>query len=321
MTHFLFRNTRRQRWLRTAGWRTEAALLYLFWLTVRQLPVEQASATGRRVFTWLGPHTRQQQRIMHNLSTAFPGLACSQLEALARDSWGNFGSVLAEYPHLEELADGCKNGAVELQIDPVARGLIQDGNPAIYISAHIGNWELAASAIASLGVPLSVVYAPQGNPVVERMLQSRRRALGCRFIRKQNALRELVREIRKGRSVGMLPDQRMDSGVSLPFFGRTTPSPTTPAWLALHTGSPLIPVHIERSRNARYRAEFQEPIVCGGAPATRANILRITTSINHLFENWIRRHPEQWLCIKRRWPKAVYKPSHTMAPAITANDH
>ena len=80
---------------------------------------------------------------------------------------------------------------------------------AIYVTAHLGNWELVGSTIAKSGIPLSVIYGPQSNPVLERMVQQLRRSLGCRLIAKQNGIRQLVREIRSGRSVGLLPDQRV----------------------------------------------------------------------------------------------------------------
>jgi lauroyl/myristoyl acyltransferase len=70
-------------------------MLYLFWLLIRPLPADRASAVGRQLFRWLGPRTTMQQHIKVNLALAFPGLRCTQLEMLARDIWGSFGSVLA----------------------------------------------------------------------------------------------------------------------------------------------------------------------------------------------------------------------------------
>lgn len=304
MTHILFRNKRsRSPWLRTAGWRVEAALIYLFWLLVARMHPDQASVTGKWLFRWLGPRTSKQQRIKRNLIIAFPDIGDHQLEMLAREIWGNFGSVLAEYPHLRKFADRRVSTVIKMEIDTEVRPIVEDRKPAVYITAHLANWELAASAIAGTGVPLSVVYAPQTNPLLDRMLQSQRRLPGCRFIGKHNAVRWLVREIRAGRSVGLLPDQRMDSGKSLPFFGLTTPSPTTPAWLALKTGCPLIPVQIERIGDARYRAVFHKPLLVAGEAGDDENILQVTAAINRLFEGWIRHRPDQWLCMKRRWPK------------------
>lgn len=303
MTHFLIRNKhKRSRWLRDAGWRLEAAVLSLFWLHAGTLRPANASAIGRRLFRWLGPRTAKHRRVMHNLSIAFPDLEHDRIAALARDVWGNFGSVLAEYPHLSELATTWASAGIDMVIDAETRRVLAHGVPAVYITAHLGNWELVGSAITGMGVPLSVVYAPQGNPALNRLLQAKRRNLGCRFIEKKNAPRTLLRELRSGRSVGLLPDQRMDGGESLPFFGKNTPSPTTPAWLAIKTGSPLVPVQVERTGDARYRAIFHKPVDTTGKANEREAVVQVTAAINRLFENWIRQHPEQWLCMKRRWP-------------------
>jgi KDO2-lipid IV(A) lauroyltransferase len=303
VTHFLIRNKHgRSPWLRGAGWRLEAAILSLFWLLVGTLRPAHASALGRRLFRRFGPRTSKHRRVRRNLSIAFPELEQDRIETLARDVWGSFGSVLAEYPHLPELAATQTSAGIDMEIDAETRPVLAHGKPAVYITAHLGNWELVGLAITGMGVPLSVVYAPQGNPVLERLLQAKRRVLGCRFIGKKNALRSLLRELRSGRSVGLLPDQRMDSGEPLPFFGQNTPSPVTPAWLAFKTGCPLIPVQIDRTGDARYRAIFHKPVNTAGNANEREAVVRVTAAINRLFEGWIRQHPEQWLCMKRRWP-------------------
>jgi len=303
VTHFLIRNKhKRSPWLRDAGWRVEAAVLSLFWLHAGTLSPATASAIGRRLFRWLGPRTAKHRRVMHNLSIAFPDLGHERIDALARDVWGNFGSVLAEYPHLSELAATPAFAGIDMEIDAETRRVLAHGRPAVYITAHLGNWELVGMAITGMGVPLSVVYAPQGNPVLDRLLQAKRRTLGCRFIGKKNALRSLLSELRSGRSVGLLPDQRMDDGEPLPFFGRDTPSPVTPAWLAIRTGSPLIPVQTERTGDACYRVIFHKPVDTTGRASEREAVVQVTAAINRLFEDWIRQHPEQWLCMKRRWP-------------------
>lgn len=287
-------------------WYVEAALLWVLWLAVRRMRPESAAATGGRLFGWLGPKTRRHERIRRNLSVAFPHYGRERVEALARDIWRGFGSVVAEYPHLRSLVFAPDDPAVTVVFDEQAGRIVSARTPAVYISAHVGNWELVASVIVAAGVPLSVVYAPQKNPLLERMLQSQRRALDCEFIAKQDAVRQLVRQMRTGKSVGLLPDQRMDSGVRVPLFGEDTPSPLTPAWLAHRMQCPLIPVHAERTGNARYRIVFHRPIVPGTGNGDSEELFRTTRLVNRTFEDWIRRRPGQWVCLKRRWPESVH---------------
>lgn len=293
---------RKPRALRAYGWFAEAAFVAVFWLLARCMPPQRAAATGRRLFRWLGPRTGKQGFVRGNLEQAFPDLDVARLDTLCRDVWGNFGAVLAEYPHLRALAADHADSTTGIWIDAQTRAVMANAQPAVYVTAHLANWELAALALAAAGVPLSVVYAPQGNPLLDRMLQAARRALGCRFIGKRYALRKLVRELRGGRSVGILSDQRVDSGEPVPFFGRHALTATTPAWLALKLRCPLIPVQIVRIAEARYRVLLHKPVVCGDAAVNADAVLQLTARLNGLFESWIRQRPEQWLCMRRRWP-------------------
>ncbi|HHO69263.1 MAG TPA: lauroyl acyltransferase [Gammaproteobacteria bacterium] len=294
---------RRRRLARLIVWPAEAMFLLLFWRLAACLSPARASAAGAWLFGRIGPHLGKQRFVAGNLALAFPDRSQARRDALARQVWANFGAVLAEYAHLRRLSAHQRRQRLELHVDPRARAVLQAARPAIYVSAHMANWELAAAAITAAGVPLSVVYAPQGNPLVNRLLQARRRVMGCRFIPKQQALRRLLRELRDGRSIGILPDQRVDAGRPLPFFGHRAQTTTSPALLALRTGLPLIPVQIERMGHARYRATFHAPLRVGEAADAEA----ITLRLNSLFEDWIRRRPEQWLCMRRRWPPATYR--------------
>lgn len=300
------RRSIRARCIHAAHCYIEVALLWLFWRAVRHMRPASAAATGGRLFGWLGPRSKRHERIRRNLSVAFPHYGHERVESLARNIWRGFGSVVAEYPHLRALVPEPGVAAVTVALDEQAGRVMAGRIPAVYISAHVGNWELVAAVIVAAGVPLSVVYAPQKNPLLERMLQSQRRVLGCEFIAKQDAVRQLVRSMRAGKSVGLLPDQRMDSGVCVPLFGQETPSPVTPAWLAHRMQCPLIPVHTERTGHARYRVVFHKPIVPTTGNGDSEELLRITSLVNRTFEDWIRHRPEQWVCMKRRWPEDVY---------------
>ncbi|MCO6412121.1 MAG: lysophospholipid acyltransferase family protein [Thiogranum sp.] len=293
---------RRPRALRAYGWFAEAAFVAAFWLLARCMPPRRAAATGRKLFRWLGPRTGKQRFVRGNLAQAFPNLDVAGLDTLCRDAWGNFGAVLAEYPHLRALGTDRADSTTDIWIDAQTRAVMANAQPAVYVTAHLANWELAGLAITAAGVPLSVVYAPQGNPLLDRMLQAARRSLGCRFVGKRHALRKLMRELRCGRSVGILSDQRVDSGAPVPFFGRSALTATTPAWLALKLRCPLIPVQIVRIGEARYRVLLHQPLACSDTAADADAVLQLTAQLNGLFESWIRQRPEQWLCMRRRWP-------------------
>jgi len=294
-------------WFGRLAWRLEAWLLGLFWLCVRPLSPRTASQLGYKLFYYLGPHLKKNRHVVPNLSIVFPKMTQSQRQETARAIWGNFGAVLAEYPHLGEITVNGTSPAVEVIIAEMARPVLAGKQPAIYVTAHLGNWELAASTVTGLGIPLSVVYSPQSNPFMDRMIQAERQSLGCGFITKNNAIRQLVRELQAGRSVGLLPDQRIDNGEPVPYFGVDALTTTGPAWLAIKMECPLMPLQIERTGPAKFRAIFHAPIDTGnGIGDSRQHLLEVTKKINHCFEQWVYGDPGHWFCIKRRWPKAAY---------------
>lgn len=281
-------------------------MLRLFWFLVGHMSPARASATGRKLFRRLGPKTHKHQRIKRNLRLAFDNLDENETDTLACGIWENFGAVLAEYPHLEKIRATGAEPRIDVVINSASRPILEDRRPAIYAGAHLGNWELVAPTLKARGIPLSAVYGPQGNAVLESLLQAQRRASGCRFIAKTHALQQVIREIRAGRSIGLLPDQRVDSGEAIDFFGRQAPTTTSPAWLAMKLNCPLIPVQVERIEDARYRMTFHAPLLTGCEPADPERMIRATAELNRLFEEWIRARPEQWLCMKRRWPESAY---------------
>jgi KDO2-lipid IV(A) lauroyltransferase len=146
------------------------------------------------------------------------------------------------------------------------------------------------------------------------MLRRRREALGCRLVSLEEGARPLIRELSEGRSVGLVVDTRDDDGVPIPFFGLDKLTTLAPARLALRFDCDLIPARVERLGDARFRLIVHEPIRPDPALASdKDRAIQMMRDLNRLFEQWIRERPEQWLCIKRAWPKDLEPASGTSA--------
>lgn len=307
MASLIFRRTgKKLPLLRSAGWQAEALLMDIFWAIARRMSPERASVFGAKLLTRVGPRFGKQKHILNNLSIVLGTQDPSRLDAVSRQVWASLGAVLAEYPHLEAFAN-TPGRHIRMTVGPQAGDILGRKIPAIYVTSHLANWELAALATTSQGIPLSVVYGPQSNPAIEDRLQLQRRFLGCRFISKHNAMRSLVKALRSGESIGLLSDVRVDEGESVEFFGRQAQTATTPAWLSLKLGCPIVPIHIQREGDARYHVVFQDPLTVESDPDSvdQSAVLALTRQLNTVFENWIREQPGQWTCTKRRWSKAV----------------
>jgi KDO2-lipid IV(A) lauroyltransferase len=286
-------------------WAIEALVLLVFWGISALLPLDRASAVGRRLLQALGPRLPKHNHVTNNLALAFPEKPADEIETLAGEIWGNFGAVLAEFAHLRTLRDRQFRRRIEVVSQVDLRPLCQ-GRPAVFVAAHLGNWELVPLAAAvEFGFPVTVIYAPLQNTLVDRLLVHKRRQLGCAFLPKTAGMRALFRLLAQGQSLGFVMDQRVDGGEPIPFFGRDGYTTCGPARLALKFGCPLIPARVERLHDAHFRVTFHAPIQPDDLTADEhTQSIQMTRKINAAFEAWIRERPQQWLCTKRRWPKA-----------------
>ena len=283
-------------WLHRVAWGFEASLVAVGLFIFRLLPVDRASALGRRLIGSLGPRLARNQKFKRVLRDALPTRSASEIDDLAAAIWGNAGAVMAEYPHLDRICRG--EGRERLQIETRAsiRALEQRDRPALFVTAHLSNFEVCAAAIRQSAGPVSVVYKSLKNPWLERRLAKYRQSMGCRLISSDQGPKPLLSELRAGRSVGIVMDQRHAGGTPIPFFGIPKPTTLVPARLALRCGVELVPVRAERLNGSRFRVTFYEPVPHGDPDEPEADrVVRMTTRINGLFEQWIRERPQDWL--------------------------
>lgn len=285
-------------------WSFEGGLIAFFAGLIGLVSPDRATRIGRRLMRRLGRGMDKSRLMRRNLKLAFPDKQPQEIEQLLRDIWGNLGAIIAEYPHLGTICDSEADQrlAYEIKGDPQ---VFRDHNkPAVFVSAHLANWELAAGAIVHKGIPLSVVYTAIQNPVIDRLLYRARQSLGCGLIERDGAARQLMRCLKQGTSVGLIVDQRVDTGEPVKFFDHDMLTSITPAQLALRFGCELIPVQIQRQQDAHFRVVFHEPVTVDDESLDdHDKILQMTRKINILFESWIRERPHEWMCTKRRWPK------------------
>ena len=127
--------------VRKALWFVEAAVFRLFLGIARLLPTDRATAMGRRLLMWIGPRLDKHSKFKRNLELAFPDKSGEEIDRLARTVWGSAGGLLVEYAHLEDI---CVRQPERLQIAAAGKVpvLEERGRPAIFVSAHLANWEV-----------------------------------------------------------------------------------------------------------------------------------------------------------------------------------
>jgi KDO2-lipid IV(A) lauroyltransferase len=273
-----------------------------FWLLGKLSP-ERASTLAAGVFRWLGPRSGKAKSVLRNFSIAFPELSEKELQETCREVFGQLGMATVELVKMQQIWAE-RDQRLQFEIDPGAQQHFDSGKPTVFVTAHVGAWQLTNLISLQRNLTMTTVYAAESNPIMRQKFLQLREAFGAKLLPSEKGVRPLLRELSAGNSIGLAMDNRLDSGESIPFFGVEARTNITAARLALRTDAALIPIRAERLRPGYFRVKVYPPIVSPNPGAgTNEQAVAMTLRINQHFEQWIRETPEQWMCLKRRWPK------------------
>lgn len=275
-----------------------AAVLYPL---VRILPTKVASELLAAVVGRLARFSLKTEKVRRNLRVAFPDRDEASLDALTRGIAANFGRQVAEIVHIPNFAAGRWGAKIEAAGAPEQS--LERKRPAIYVSAHLGNWELIPILFQRHGVPVTIVYTDLPLPGANRRFLALRRTTGATYVEKANALRACVKALARGESIALLVDQRVESGIEVEFFGRPTLFTHLPARMALKFDCPIVVCEAARIAPGHVRTTFHEPL-WPETGAGRGGEQALTQRMAEVVEGCIRRHPDEWFCNKRRWKPA-----------------
>ena len=243
---------------------------------------------------------------MRNLELAFPDRTVPDRRRILRASLVNLGRMVAELAHLPRLTADDLRAMVRFEDEAWWRDNV--GRPrdtgALILSGHFGNWELLVAAHGMRGYPVSMVHRTIANPYVDRWLNRLRERAGTRLVRKRNAAGGVIRALHD-RQLLVLPfDQNSTRGlgVFVDFFGVPASTNSGIARLALRTGAPVVPVFIVRDGvHGRHRVHVLPIMYVQRSGDFGSDVRRATQQFSDVFEDMVRRYPEQWLWVHKRW--------------------
>jgi len=172
------------------------------------------------------------------------------------------------------------------------------GKGVLVATAHFGNWELSAFAHALMTAPMHIVVRPLDNRRIDAFVEKRRALSGNHIVEKKDAAREILRALKRNEAVGILIDQNttLDEGVFIDFFGVKACTGFAFAKLTHHSGAAVVPGYALWSEDdRRYVLHFDPEIEMTG------DVQKDTQRIHAHLESVIRRNPDQYLWIHRRW--------------------
>lgn len=250
---------------------------------------------------------RKTRRLaLEHLALAFPERSEAERRDIARRMFVHLGWSAMEVTAIRSYDHRLTEYMVEE--DPaLLRAAVARGKGIVFVTGHLGNWELMARFFARKYAPVSAVAKRGGDARLMGLIEQWRKEGGVTTLWREDpsTARALLRVFKEGRALGILVDQDTRvQGVWVPFFGRPAFTPRAPADLALRTGAPvLVGTCHRRSERPGDGFVFEATeIPYDPSPADReAEALRITAACQKVMEDAIRRHPADWVWMHERW--------------------
>ena len=272
-------------------------------LAARLMPRRWLVSTG----AWLGVlfyrlDPRRRGTAVANVRAAFPVRTDDECRAIVRGAFANLGRHVFELLRFDTMSAEQMLDLVEFEgLERVEHALAL-GRGVMFYTGHFGFWELQIMVHAVRFEPILMVARTLNNPLLDAMIERVRTRVGTRIIPRQGAVRGLLRELLEHRSVGMMIDQHMQdrSAVTVEFFNRPAATTSSIAALALRAGVPVIPVFALPLAGGRYRMIYETPVDAPD-PESPDAVQTLTQRCTDVLEIYVRRYPELWLWMHRRW--------------------
>ncbi len=292
-------------------WRLEAfAWDHIYWNRFSAMPVEKASNKGAALFRWLGPKIGKSahRTATRNLKMVFPDWNNEQIEDTVLKSWENFGRIAGEMPHFADMTATGDDPRVIIHGADMMNRYRENKTSIVLFSGHLANWEIMTSAIVSLLPDALMTYRSVNNPHIDKRIAAMRLSTGATGLAaKKSGTRDLMRAMVQGRAIGLMNDQKLREGISVPFFGHDAMTADGPTRIAIRYKAPLVPVSTVRTGPARYEVTFHPPLPIDYNGPTEDVVFKTVKDINGFLEARIREHPEQWFWQHNRWPKEAWR--------------
>jgi KDO2-lipid IV(A) lauroyltransferase len=298
--------------LRDLQFRLEYALLRTIAALIRALPLETAVAFSAKAWRRLAPlfAPRRHQRALENLAIAFPEKSAEERLEIALAHWENLGRVMAETMQIDRIIKDPSR--IEIESQGIFQRYKDKLGPAVGVSLHMGNWELAIWPLVVAGANPAAVYRSVNNPYVDAYLRAQRRdlypggLLGRGKVEgehgeSERTARLITDYVRRGGRLGLVCDLHDRRGIPVPFFGKPARTQPIAAMIARRLGARIWMARCLRIGNeSRFRITLKELKVPRTANQA-SDIRQIMTAMQEQFELWVREAPEQWMWSNRRW--------------------
>ncbi len=292
-------------------------LSYLINWMPRKVRVALGSSLG---WFWFHVVRFRRQVVIDNIRLAYGAEKTpDQVHALAAENFRQYGLLIIEY--LQSItwksADYYKN----VPFDGIEnlKSALAEGNGVYVLSLHIGNWEWAMGILVAHGIPADAVVKRSKNPTADRILLEHRKNMGMGILFESGTAGGILKSLNQGRMVAFMLDQFMGPPIGLPvnFFGKLAGTAIGLALISEKRAAPIVVVYSYRDDNGILRCVAEPQLQLPALAEDREDRMYDKTQFyNDALEKIVRRHPEQWLWLHRRWKSYNGEPRWKRNPGL-----
>ncbi len=286
---------------------------------VRMMPAALVERSGALVGLAFYGFDRAHRRIAgRNVEAAFPTRSRGEQRQIVRAAFAHFGRLAFELLKFSTLTPDQMLARVEFEGEARVRSAYAQGKGVVFVTGHFGFWELQAMVHALRLPPMAVLARALDNRALNALLERMRTRTGNSVIYRRGAMRRVMRCLQAGQGVGILIDQHIQArdAIYVDFFSRPAATTSAVAALALRTGARVVPLFALPLGGGRYRMVYEHPVEPPSTDTTNA-IHEFTQRCTDVLEMYVRRNPELWLWMHRRWRESgqAGEPERNMFPA------
>ena len=282
----------------------EAVVIYILFFLFRVFGIKFSRKFSCFLLVKIGFIFRKKKIIRNNILKVFKEYSDLEIDNLINKMWSNYGLTFAEYIFLDKFRfNKFKQDHIEISGNEIIENIKEKGKPAIFISAHLGNFELMAMELEKKGINLAAIYRPLNNFFLNPFMVYLRKKYICKKQIKKGLIgtRETINYLKNNNSIALMVDQRVGESERCPFFNVPAHTTTIPAQLAVKYDLEIIPIFLERQKDNFFKMEIQKPIKYHKTENSDENKRNITIEINKTIEKMILRNPGQWIWSHSRW--------------------
>ncbi len=245
---------------------------------------------------------QDRKAVRENLKIIFPEKTNNEIRKISVRAFRNFAKYLVDFFCFQRLDARYIKNNIRIENRHYFDEALSKGKGVVVLSAHLGNWELGGVVTAILGYQFYVVALPHKDKKVDDLFNYQRESKGMKVVPLGRAVAACLNALKENKMVGLAADRDFtEKGVIVDFFGRPSCFPKGPAAFALKTGAAIVPAFMLRNEDDSFVLKIERPLEFIPSGKKDNDLVGIVRKYKVIFEDYIRRYPDQWYMFRRFW--------------------